>query len=411
MLHDLLDSRGGAERVLLSAAHHLKKRGHDVSIFTLIFDRERTFTGLADNIDVHEVGALKGWLPRSRAVRSSNRQYLKQAFGGLDPAQQLYLFYGLQTFSGLKLGDFDVIHASNYPASNAASLIRKKQSTVSIWGCNEPYRDLWLPTYNTGLSLSRIVNRTIGSALRCLDVSLVSRLDGIYVNSGYTRSLVKRIYGRTATVIYPGVDTKLYGSKPDCPELKGYYCPKGEKLVLTVSRLYPAKRVDVLIEAVRQLKARGERVRLLIVGEGPERDRLHRLAQERGMAGEVLFKGSVPDAEMPRYFAVADVFAFTAVDEPWGLAVLEAMACGLPVVVPGTGGLAEMVQDGVTGLQVAEGETDGYAEKIAAILEDEKLARRMGREARSMVQKSFSMSKMVDSLETFYSRILESSPA
>jgi len=408
MLHDLLDSRGGAERTLLSAARHLEERGHDVSIYTLIFDRERTFTDLVEDIDIHEIGALRGWLPRSGDTPSFARRYLRRIFGSLDPAQLLYLFYGLQTLSELELHDFDIIHASNYPASNAAALIKKKQGTVSIWGCNEPYRDLWLPVDNTESCFSRIADRTVGGALRCLDLSLVSRLDGIYVNSNYTRSLIKQIYNRTATVIYPGVDTSLFNSRSDGSDLKEYYCPRGEKLILTVSRLYPAKRIGVLIKAVRQLKDRGERTKLLIIGEGPERDRLYRLTKKLGLGRETIFGGSVRDEEMPKYFAAADVFAFSAVDEPWGLVVLEAMAYGLPVVAPDTGGSAEMIQNCVTGFQVARSDPNQYAEKLETILKDGKLARRIGRAARSKVQKKYSVGQMVDSLEAFYQGILES---
>ena len=408
MLHDLLDSRGGAERTLLSTARHLGERGHDVSIYTLIFDRERTFTDLVENIDVHEVGALRGWLSRPVGTPSLTRRHLRRIFGRPDPAQQVFLFYGLQTFSELGLHDFDIIHASNYPASNAAALIKKRRDAVSIWGCNEPYRDLWLPAGNTESCLSRVVDKTVGSALRCLDLSLVSRLDGIYVNSNYTRSLIKQIYNRRATVIYPGVDTPPRSSEPDGSDLKKCYCPNGEKLILTVSRLYPAKRIGVLIKAVRQLRDRGKRVKLLIIGEGPERDRLYWLTQELGLRREIIFGGSVRDEEMPKYFAAADVFAFSAVDEPWGLVVLEAMAYGLPVVVPCTGGTAEMVQDHLTGFHVAGSDPNQYAEILETILEDEKLARRIGRAARSSVQEKYGIGQMVDSLEAFYQEMLES---
>jgi len=333
--------------------------------------------------------------------------HLRRAFGRLNPAQAAFLLYGLQTFSRLDLEDFDIIHASNYPASNAAALIRKRDSAAAIWGCNEPYRDLWLPANGSESYISRAVNRTVGGAMRRLDVRLVSRLDAVYVNSRYTRALVKRIYGRTATIIYPGVDPGLYGPSLDGSDLKEHCCPRGENLILTVSRLYPAKKIDILIKALRRLRDRGERVRLLIIGEGPERDRLQRLAHGLGLAGEVLFEGAVPEEEMRRFYAAADVFAFAAPDEPWGLAVLEAMASGLPVVVPGTAGPAESVEDGVTGLHVAGEDLDEYAEKLGMIIADRELAERIGRSARSKVQKSFTVERMVDSLEAFYVRVLE----
>ncbi|UCD73035.1 MAG: glycosyltransferase family 4 protein [Candidatus Bathyarchaeota archaeon] len=270
VLHDLLDRKGGAEKTLLSIARHLEDRGHDVSIFTLILDKERTFTDLVEKVNVKEVGILKDWLSYSGAPRSSMRRRLRNMFGSLDPTQQLYLLYALRTFSGLKLGEYDIIHASNYPASNAAALLKKEQGVPAVWGCNEPYRDLWLKEYSTEPYLSRAANRTVGDLLRFIDVRLVSSLDAIFVNSNYTRTLVERIYGRTSTVIYPGIDTRVYRPILDASVLKERYCPEGGSLVLTVSRLYPAKKIDVLIRAVRRLKDRGERIKLLIIGEGPE---------------------------------------------------------------------------------------------------------------------------------------------
>ncbi len=407
LLHDLLDRRGGAERTLLSVAHHLQERGHEVTVFTLIFDESRTFTELVEPVKVREVGALRELLSHSDAALSPTRRQLRRIFGRLDPAQQFYLVYALQAFSRLDLGDYDIVHASNYPASNAAALIKKRQNVPAVWGCNEPYRDLWLSTKNAEPLLSKVADRTVGSLLRQLDLRLVSFLDAIYVNSKYTESLIKQIYDRTATVIYPGIDTELYSSVASASESKRQHCTEEEKMILTVSRLYPAKNIDTLIRAIRQLKDRGEKARLLIVGEGPEKDRLQNLAYELELSREIMLVSSVSDAEMLGYFAAADAFAFAAVDEPWGLVVLEAMACGIPVVVPSTGGPSESVQDGVTGLQVTGKDPSEYAEKLETILGDKRLADRIGQAGRSRVQREFNIERMVDSLEQFYLRAIE----
>ena len=181
-------------------------------------------------------------------------------------------------------------------------------------------------------------------------------------------------------------------------------------MILTVSRLYPAKRVDVLIEATRRLIDQGFSVKLLVIGEGPEKAGLHSLVHRLGLAQKVVFEGAVPEIEIQKYFTAADVFAFAAPDEPWGLVVLEAMTYGLPVVVPDKGGLAEMIQDGVTGLQVSGGRPESYAERLKMILENPRLARRIKYAAQSLVRERFTIERMVDSLEAFYLRTHESCP-
>ncbi|UCD73034.1 MAG: glycosyltransferase family 4 protein [Candidatus Bathyarchaeota archaeon] len=131
------------------------------------------------------------------------------------------------------------------------------------------------------------------------------------------------------------------------------------------------------------------------------------MVHELELQREVIIEGSVPDEEMPRYYSAADAFVFAAVDEPWGLVVLEAMACGLPVVVPSTGGPNESVQEGVTGLQVDGRDPQEYAEKLETILRNSRLARRIGKAARSRIQREFDLTRTVDSLEAFYLQILE----
>jgi len=401
VLHDLLDSRGGAERTLLSSVRLLEERGHQVSIYTLLLDRDRCFTRLLDGVNVNEIGVLKGHLNRREDTTSISRR-LRDYFGRLDPAKQIYLIYALKTFSNLELDGYDVVHASNYPASDAAALIKKKHQIPAIWGCNEPYRDLWLEKEREEPYLGRVMDRTMGSLLRSLDRRLVPSLDGIYVNSRYTQNLIQEIYGIRSTIIYPGIDIGQYSSNHNGSEIKDHYCPRGERLLLTVSRLYPAKRIDILIRSLRAVKRAGEKVRLLIIGEGPDRTRLERITEEMGVREEVSFRGSLPDTVMREYFAAADIFVFAAPDEPWGLVVLEAMASRLPVIVPTTGGSGEIVEDGITGLYTRQGTPREYAERILTLLRDEELAREIGNEAEATVKDRFHIEGMVDSLEELY---------
>lgn len=145
-----------------------------------------------------------------------------------------------------------------------------------------------------------------------------------------------------------------------------------KKVVLFVGRLAEKKGVSYLIEAMRQIDAL-----LIIVGEGPEKDKLKQQAAQIG--GKVRFLGSKSHEELPQIYASSDLFCLPSVTAKDGdqeglpTVALEAMASGLPVVGSDSGGIAEVVQDGITGYLVEPNNSRQIADKINRILKDEKL--------------------------------------
>ena len=118
-------------------------------------------------------------------------------------------------------------------------------------------------------------------------------------------------------------------------------------MLATVARFDPVKGLDVLLRALPGLAARAPAAQLLIVGDGPERERLHALAREVDPGGRVVFAGAVPDAA--RLLPLVDLYVTASRREGLPLAVLEAMACGLPVLATRVPGHIDAVEDGVTG--------------------------------------------------------------
>jgi phosphatidylinositol alpha-1,6-mannosyltransferase len=132
---------------------------------------------------------------------------------------------------------------------------------------------------------------------------------------------------------------------------------------------------------------------LLIVGAGPDADRLRRLARSAGVDDRVTFTGEVPWAEMPEYFAAGDVFAMpcrtrkAGLDvEGLGMVYLEASATGLPVVAGDSGGAPDAVREGETGFVVPGRDVAAIADRVATLLADRDLARRMGAAGRAWVE-------------------------
>jgi glycosyltransferase involved in cell wall biosynthesis len=154
--------------------------------------------------------------------------------------------------------------------------------------------------------------------------------------------------------------------------------------VLHVGRLIPRKGIDRLLRAVAL--ARGEvALRLVLVGSGPEESALRQLAGELGVEREVEFRGFVDQPGLPEVYAEADVFAFPTLDDPFGIALLEAVATGLPVVAsPFAGATLDLVEDAATGFVVDPNDTAAWASALARLAQDHQLREQLGARGHAM---------------------------
>jgi phosphatidyl-myo-inositol dimannoside synthase len=193
------------------------------------------------------------------------------------------------------------------------------------------------------------------------------------------------------SVLYPGADVEVF--RPDLPtaDLRERHGIGDRPLVVCVSRLVARKGQDVLIRGMERLRRRVPDATLLIVGGGPYEERLRELAAETP-ADAVVFSGQVSEADLPRYYAVGDVFAMPCRTrlagmevEGWGNVFIEAAACAKPVVVGDSGGAREALIDGETGLLVDGANVDAVADAVGDLLSDPDRARAMGEAGRARV--------------------------
>lgn len=176
-----------------------------------------------------------------------------------------------------------------------------------------------------------------------------------------------------------------------------------EKVLIHSSNFRPLKRVgDVVrvLAAVRQKIPAG----LILVGDGPERAQTEALVAELGLSSCVRFSGMRHD--VLRLLQESDLFLLPSLTEGFGLAALEALACGVPVVASRVGGLPEVVSDGETGLLCESGDVDEMASAVLRVLRDPALHRKMSRAARASVLANFQPAPMVSRYEAFYRRAL-----
>jgi glycosyltransferase involved in cell wall biosynthesis len=197
--------------------------------------------------------------------------------------------------------------------------------------------------------------------------------------------------GPTIHVVHNGIGEIV----PASPGDRGAARP-AERVVLFAGRLTSEKRPALLIEAMARLPVPA---RLWIAERGPERERLRRLAQDL-MPGRVDMLGFVADID--RLLRRADVLAVPSRAEGFGLVALEAMRAEVPVVGFRAGALPEVVDDGVTGLLVAEGDVAALAAALARITTDRRLAKRLGRAGRAAFETRFTAARMAQHTELVY---------
>ncbi len=199
-------------------------------------------------------------------------------------------------------------------------------------------------------------------------------------------------------VIPNGVDTDRFRLRPPSDALRTELrIAPTDRVVAIVAALRPEKNHAMLLRAISQVRQSIESVKLLVVGDGPERAGIERLATELGIADSVRMLGNRGDVH--EVLALADVFALSSHMEANPVSILEALACEKPVVAPRVGSIAETVRDGETGWLVDPGDVDGMAGRIAAMLGDEESRLRMGVAGRKLVVADWSLDRMVRGYE------------
>jgi N-acetyl-alpha-D-glucosaminyl L-malate synthase BshA len=177
--------------------------------------------------------------------------------------------------------------------------------------------------------------------------------------------------------------------------------------VLThVSNFRPLKRIEDVVRIFAAVRAEIPS-RLDLVGDGPERPRIEVLVASLGLREHVRFLGERGD--LIGFLQQSDLFLLPSQTESFGLAALEAMACGVPVVASDVGGVSEVVADGETGFLAAVGDIGGMARHARRLLTDEELRRRMSYAARHLAETKFRLDPAVDRYEAVYRRVLSSS--
>lgn len=216
---------------------------------------------------------------------------------------------------------------------------------------------------------------------------------------------------RRVRLIYNGVDTARFAPRAPVREAvrRALGMAPDTVVIGIVARLAPIKNHELLLRAFAGLSGEPERVaRLAIVGDGPERAALERLAQELGIGGRVAFLGERRDT--PELLNAFDLYSLTSISEGMNLTLLEAMASGLPVVATGVGGNTEIVREGETGYLVPSADADAMQQRLRRLVLDSAQRARMGSAGRERVLRDFDQQVMMRHYLSLYRSVDAEAP-
>lgn len=375
VFHDL--PSGGAKRTLQAQVSGLVARGHRVDCFT-------TSAAEEDLFPLREVAHSLIQLP---VPKPPNRE---AALAGRPSARDLVGW--MRVFRGIRevgkevarrvdRADYHVLLAHPSQFTQAPHVL-SWSSTPTVYYCHEVLR----AAYETGLT-SPAVRTAIRLTLGKLDRRNVRGATAIAVNSGYTGRRVHQVYGRTSTVVPPGVDSRCFRPSE---------APQGDYL-LAVGALHPLKGMGFIVEALARLDPRYRPPLVIVSDRGRKAERSALREQAEGLGVRVEHRERVGEEELASLYAGARALLFAARHEPLGLAPLEAMASGVPVVAVAEGGVPETVVDGSTGYLVPR-DPGSFAAALSRLLDDPEKARDMGRNGRAHVEAHWSWDLSVDRL-------------
>lgn len=365
---------GGIESHSYNLTKELARRGHEVHVVTSRTPRDTPSSEDVEGIRVHR-------LPSSMTI------YNAPVLRGL--ARKLRQL------------DVDMVHThlpSPYVACVSATVARLRRIPSVL-----TYHNDILAQDGIFSLMAGAYNASLGRMLLDSVNRIICTSRGYAYSSSYLSSYLDKV-----VAIQNGVDTEFFHPGVDGSPVKELF---GDRIVLFVGSLahtHSYKGVEFLVRAAHYIRPTFPDARIVVVGSGPLKRPLEAMARRQGVGDMVRFVGHVPRDELPRYYAAASVKVLPSVSraEGFGLALLEAMACGKPVVGTNVGGIPFFVRDGENGFLIPPRDPKAIAQAVIEILSDQTLARELGLQGRALVEREYCWRTMVDETEKVYHQIL-----
>lgn len=247
-----------------------------------------------------------------------------------------------------------------------------------------------------------------GFVFKNIDKFCLPKVDGVICDSAFLAREVAAGYGVDKEKIFVnhcGTDLSIKRIPPDKKLIKKYGF-EGKRVMIFMGRLIARKNPVFLIEILRSLRERGNDAALIIVGEGPEKVKIQEKINEHDLQKFVCFPGFLRAQDKINHYAIADVFVFPSNNEGFVLVVLEALAAGLPLVVPKDKAFPEAVKDGDNGFLAVPNDLSDWVNKLEKLLTNKKLREKFGVNSRKRAEQEFDWRQMSKRNIKIYEKIL-----
>lgn len=361
-----LNIRGGTHKQVLRLCQYLQKKGETVTIYTRAYEKEKTYPEF-DQFKIVVVGSKA--LNECGSSRRNIWAKIKKMLMIDETAREVLDSISIDT---------DVVNVHDMGFQRVMYLAKKRRNCVVVWQIND------LPTcFRVGFAQN--INDSITLKVqRYVERHLAKKIDRITVNVTKNRDNIEHCYRKKADVFYCGVDLNV---KLQRHVFKNSGCIK----LLTIGVFYPHRNYESMIKVMDKMVKENINIHLDIIGSTQNdmvySDKIKEMIKERKLQNHITIWGQVDDETYASLFNEADIFTFLNVNQSWGLAVFEAMSCGLPTLVSDSVGAIELLENEKDSIIIDPFDIEKICNKIIYIMNNPEYYNKLANNAYEVTRK------------------------
>lgn len=388
VMHELL-IEGGGERQYVSLARALAAQGHQVTLYTSAYDRSNCFPEICKDLTIVDVGRGRfRWLRKPLFVR-----------GYLD----------MKRLATAVKARHEIWNPHHWPAQWGCIWLKRKLGGAVVWMCND------VPNLYEKSQQRQSIGMIAAAVHRLYyvyDRAQNRKVDMTMFLSQWAESEFKKIYSGRTCVVRSGADPDRFAQGGDRRKIRDRFGYKESDFVLLWLGIFmPHRRLQDAIEAASRLKSQGFPVRLLLAGSDrsfPEYfNFLKGLVDKLSLTEEVTFAGKVADEEIQDFYCACDAFLFPNENQTWGLAVMEAMACGCPVLVSRGAAVHEVLTNNENAFLFPPRNPEALAEKIQFVATQPALRAKVAQQGMELVRTKYNWEQFARQVFAVFNNLAE----